>query len=252
MSIKSPQFSLEIWLVFIFLSSCNVPKTPDFKTPDYKIPEVKVPGLSGYDDILKTLFTCNKSDQELNLDSPRNEADIIVQDTIENKEIIEVNCDQVKTSTGIGPVRYFDQVIDLQPPADLSEVINYVVIENPRTCSEQRLNTVKLNSDKNDPIIMSQLNQSFLSETGVVKIAVSDFNIKLSQMFLNVKDGKNVISVKYYGKCNQYSDIKNVKSGDAYNCLYANLLATKSFLLTVEINRPTVDGSQEKSICYKK
>ena len=248
MSIKTPSLCFWIGSVFMFvLWGCHIPKAPD-----YKVPEVKAPNLSAYDDIIQKIYTCNKSDQEMNLNLPRTDEDILVQDTIENKEIIQVDCNQVKKSLGVGPVRSFDHVMQLQPPIGLTEAVNYIVISNTRTCTEQRLDVVKKNTKDDDTVITTKFEKSALAETGDIKLALSDFNIRLSQMFLNVRDGNNLISIKYYGKCIKYTDIPNTKFGDAYNCLEASLLAEKSFLLNVEINRPTVDGSIEKDTCYKK
>jgi len=248
MSIKTPSLCFCIGSIFILaLWGCHIPKAPD-----YKVTKVKAPDLSAYDDIIQKIYTCNKSDQEMNLNLPRTDADILVQDTIENKEIIQVDCDQVKKSLGVGPVRSFDHVMQLLPPTGLTETVNYVVITNARTCTDQRLDAMKANAKDDDLVMTTKFEKSALAETGAIKLVLSDFEVRLSQMFLNVRDGNNLIWVKYYGKCLKYSDIPNTKSGDAYNCLEAQLIAEKSFLLNVEINRPTVDGSQEKSICYKK
>ena len=107
------------------LSACNAPKSPDVNV---KIPDIKVDPKT--EELLAAFSTCNKSDSELPLAQLDPNENITVKDTIENKDIIEVNCDKKQTPKGRGPVRELSQLLTIEAPADLSEKVNYVTIEN--------------------------------------------------------------------------------------------------------------------------
>ncbi|MFZ3229440.1 MAG: hypothetical protein WA160_04495 [Pseudobdellovibrio sp.] len=238
----------------IILSACYAPKTPDVKdiNPYSNIDPKTVL-------IQSTLYTCNKSDAELSLSELDPNETVIVKDSIENKEIIEVDCENKQTAKGRGPVRELNQFITIEAPIDLSEKVNYAQIENSRTCAIQNIDAEedtflkepKIEADDQPPIILHQLVSTTLEFSGKLKILLSDSTFKLSSLYLNVHDNNNVIIIKYFGKCLKYKDKVYDNLGDSYNCAEAELLGKKQFLLSALIERPEAEGSKINNICVK-
>lgn len=245
-------------LLLSVLSGCSVSKTEYLKKFDTNTnmdPKFD-PKL---DEILSFLQVCNKSDAELGL-PPLTSAEIItVKDKIENQDIVTVDCEGKQTGKSHGPIREFSQFLDLAAPEEVKTPVNYVVIENSRTCSVQYIDagdegllteqTIK--GPNQEPIKIPGPTVTTLGFSGKLKILLSDSTLKIEPLFLNVHDNNNVITIKYYGKCLKYKEKLKDNLGDSINCAEGELLGKKEFLLSVLIDRPEVEGTYFSKTCTK-
>ncbi|MGZ3775992.1 MAG: hypothetical protein ACXVCN_19930 [Bdellovibrio sp.] len=254
MSTKPSLFKTKLLLGFlctISLISCNLPKPDEFK-PDFKFdPEIEK--------MLAEMSTCDKKDSELNLNGFDASNTFIVKDKIENKDIVEVDCNGHQTPKGHGPVRDLNQFLTVEAPADQKEKINFVLIENSRTCSSQKIDAVDdknlekqtIAIDDKNPLIIDGPTSTTLGESGKLKILLSSVKVKIAPLFLNVHEGNNVVKITYYGKCLKYKDNINKDMPDSYNCSDAEVLAEKQILVSVQIEHPEGQGTQLNNKCTK-
>lgn len=234
-------------------TACGVPKSPSTKIPDFKLD----PKISDLFDSLKN--TCDKKDSELPLHQLDPKETLVVKGKVESMDIVNVDCDGKRTSDGHGPVRYFMQFLTVEAPVGLKEKVNFVQIENLRTCSEQRIDA------KEDKFLEEQVipvpdqeaihipgpTFTALGVSGKLKVYLSDSPVKFSPFYLNVHDKNNVINITYYGKCLKYKEVVNEKLGDADNCVEAEVLAQTQFLVSVQVDRPEVSGVHINNTCRK-
>lgn len=255
MAVSSKLFALLLSTSVIV--GCDVVKVPDLKTPEFKAPEVKLDAQT--EKLLSELYVCDKKDSELGLDKMDLKEALIVKDTIESKKAVYVDCAGKRTSAGIASVRKLNQLITVEAPVELKEKVNFVKIDNARTCATQKIDA------KDDAFLSEQTIEvagqepvkrpgptfSTVGFSGKMKIRLSDTDAKISSIYLNVHDKNNLLKISYYGKCLKYKADANEKLGDAYNCLEADLLGEAQLLVSVQVERPEVAGTIEKSTCTK-
>lgn len=255
------------------LSACHSSSSDKLVSPlvnapakDLNTPQTPTVDFSEIDALMASLKACDKKDSEQPLDQFDSKAASVVSDKIDSMDIQEIDCDKKVKSTHHGPVRNLSQKITIEAPADLKGPVNYVVVENLRTCSTQNLNAVedaKLSpnedqtQNKSEDSATSHIATSMVGQSGVVQLMISDMEFKISEIFLNVKDNSNVIVVHYYGKCLKYKKEKadgddsssSARAGDAEKCLEAEELGTKQVLLSVQVERPEVAGTFQQDVC---
>lgn len=238
-NLKIKANSILFYGVLSLMIGCYPPRSPDVVRADYKLDPTT-------EELLNSIKTCNKSDSELSLTQLDPKSAIVVNDIIENKDIVNIDCDKKETPVGRGPTERLSQIITVEAAPDLKEKVNYVIIENPRTCSIQNVGAIddmnleekEIPLEGGNPLTLPRPTETTLGFSGKLKVLLSDSEIRLSSLYLNVRDNNNILSIKYYGKCLKYKEKIDEKLGDSYNCVEAELLAQKEFLLLVKVDRP--------------
>ncbi|MDG0816482.1 hypothetical protein [Bdellovibrio svalbardensis] len=247
--------SFKLFALFLstsIIAGCNVAKVPDVKVPDVKLD-------ADTEKLLSSMYTCDKKDSELDLSRFDQRDALIVRDKIESKQLVFVDCKGNKTAFGMAPTRKLNQFITVEAPSELKEKVNFVQIENSRTCSVQKVDAKDdslleeqiIEVSGQDPIKLPGPTSTALGISGKMKILLSDDTMKFASLYLNVHDNNNTLKISYYGKCLKYRDVKNEKLGESYNCLEADLLGETQMLVSVKIERPEVAGTVERNTCTK-
>lgn len=259
---KTNQF-IYVLVIATVLTACGVKSPEKVKISEYKVPDIKI--NSNVLNILSDLTVCNKSDSELSLEQFDSHNTITIQDEIETQEIVDVDCENIQTPKGKGPIKSLSQEIELDAPVELRENVNFAVIENVRTCSTQRVGAgddklldsqdIEVQVPGQEAFKLPVPKRTLLGFSGKLKILLSDSSVKLETLYLNVLDNNNVIVVKYYGKCLKYKEGVSGETIDTSNdsryCQEAELLAEKKFLLSALIKRPVSDKVYSRDICQK-
>jgi hypothetical protein len=199
--------------------------------------------------------TCNKKDSELAISDEAKANAMTIEDQIESQDIETTDCEgNIKNSHG--PVRDLDQVIAVTAPHAFADKVSFIRVENPRTCAIQSFDTSdKLGPTENKvdgeaPVVIGS-SFSEADRLGNSRIIVNDSDYKLI-LYLNVKDGANVLKISYFGKCLKYRENPDTRSkAEYYLCEQAELLGTKDVLLTVHVDRPEIPGTKRVSTCRK-
>lgn len=259
------------------LSACHSSSTDKLVNPlvndptkNLTTPETPKVDFNEMNALMESIMVCDKKDSELPLGQFDLKTAVVVRDKIDNMDIQEIDCDKKVKSTHHGPVRNLSQAMIIEAPAELKGPVNYVVVENLRTCSTQKLNAIedlKMNlsedpaKNNSEGSVASSIAASEVGQSGVVKLMLSDMDLKISSLFLNVKDNSNVIILHYYGKCLEYkkekansdsaigSENSESSAGDAERCLVAEELGLKQILLSVQVERPEVSGTSQQNVC---
>lgn len=248
-------FILSALVIGLSVTACKGPLSQD---REIKIPKFEIDPK--YEDIIKSLSTCKKQDSEIPKDFLEVNETIKVEGTVENKQIIYVDCDKSRTNKGLGPSEEFMKLVDIEAPSSLAEQVNYVVIENANSCSLQSIDAKAdnllysevINSPGKDPVVLPEPKSTVVGYSGKLRVLLSDSAFKMGTIYLNVNDQNNFVKIKYYGKCSTYRDIKKEDLGDSYNCVKAELLAEKSVNIQMLIERPDAEGEVERDVCWKK
>ncbi len=218
----------------IVLSACD--HEIEGRPYKYKPLDVKIDGLEMFK-------TCNKKDAELPPVSNETLAKkIVVEDTIETMDIETVDCNGKVISKTHGPSQDLRQFIMVEPPANMSESVNYVSVENFRSCAVHTFDVQK------------ELGKySSVLHNGRMIVELSDSPTKFNS-YLNLKEGNNVLSFRYFGKCLTPKEKKfPFASEESFlNCEQGKEIASQDLLLELKINRPDVGGKKQITKCEKK
>lgn len=224
-------------------SKVNVPKYQAPKMPDFSK--------------LRELTTCSKKESEQTFSSEALANRVVIEDQIETKDIEYIDCDGKVTRRTHGPIGSVTKVLDLAPPQGLSEEINFVEIENQRTCVVIRADVVP-DSELLDEIELPdgkklKIGTPFtkVGRSGAIKLSITDTNLKLFNQ-LNVTDGANAVQVRYLGKCIEYRNDRDEKLGESRNCARADLISTLNLVIDLKISRPEVSGVHRVNQCKNK
>lgn len=237
---------VQLFVVVGLLTSClesTTPKAVSPKMPDIKF-ELPVDIQQAFDAI-NASKTCDKKDSE----QPQVSNEVLVnksviEDQIDSQKMQIVDCDNKVTFEKVGPVRSHSSKVKISAPEDLEGKVNFVSIENHRTCE-----TIQIKSTARS--VAFDLVQA-ADEAGNVNLNVSESDMKLFGFALSVHEGNNVLTVRYYGKCLVYKKVINSKYGDEANCEKAEELGSKMAYLELHINRPLIDGIRTTDGCFKK
>ena len=246
---------LLVAVIGLGLTACNIKKMPD---NNLKVPPIVMdPGLT---ELMNSIISCKKQDSEVSKDLQIVDETIKIEGIVETKQIVHVACDKTRTNKGLGPSTHFTKLVDIDAPSALADQVNYVVIENANSCSQQTidakadnlLHNEVINVPGKDPIVLPDPKSTVVGYSGKLRIQLSDSTVKVSSMYLNVNDQNNFVKIKYYGKCLTYREDKKDHLGDSYNCAKAELLAEKSINLQMLIDRPITEGEVVIDVCFKK
>lgn len=211
------------------LSACS-PKIPlpDFRNRNFNISNVipETPDAA----------TCERKESAQPFPPEASASTMALEDTIASQDTQYVDCSgRVKATAPHRPVRAFHKITVISaPPVSLSG-LTMVEIENFRNCS---VNRIPLNAaeDLDNEIDLPDGSQfrlaslnSKLEASGEIRLTVTDIKSKLfSQTILS--DGANVLRIRYFG----------AKS---------TLLAEKTLVIDLKVNRPNIDGIRHVDRC---
>lgn len=217
------------------LSGCSKPDT-EIEIPELKleIPDIQIPDTTfGYGKV--GLEICKKPESELpNLEGMEKEVrEIEFQVWTQTK--LDTNCDGEITGNSKITVSPHQGLI-VEKPQDLKESVDYVTVENIRACSNERieaslknLKATYIEVDGKETEVPIFGNQA--TEAGDLRLALSDSDLKIPGMNTNILEGQNVLKIKYFGKCSEYSPASERGSR---RCLKAEELAEKTIVLQVK------------------
>lgn len=231
---------------------------PDFKAEPSPNP---IPGSISMPDFnvaMSKLLACDKKDADLPLSKFNNDSTVVLEDEIETQDIQSTDCDG-KVDLRHGPVKSFERFITFRPDSNLAGAINFIQIENLRTCASRLLNASEDQELEPEELENSDGTKvkipvwgSKVGISGRTDIHLSDLAVSLSGNWpVNVRDGNNIVLVHYFGKCLKYN-AKKIEGGDAENCEVAEELGVKQVLIKLNIKRPEVGGVLKIDTCSKK
>lgn len=208
-------------------------------------------------DFSKVLETCEKTEAEQAIPADALEKKIVLTDRIESQDVQTLDCDGNVISLKPRSTRTFEAVVTLQPPSEALDGLNYIEVENRRTCASRRGGVSDKFLSEEAPaaakILASEIPSAPIADRkGFGQLPVSDSKSILVHR-LNIADGLNTIEVRYYGKCIEYrAEQDRVPGlGDLANCLKAELLATKISVIDLKVERPQISGVKQVVECAR-
>lgn len=249
-------------------TGCKSPKAPDvyqFKTP--KIKTIKLPKYTQIDidmdkfkadaEIERLLqmwgSLCQKPASDQTVPEAARQQPIVIQDAIESRPQEVTDCEGKVTKVVSSPVRFASATIEVHPPLNLQEPVNFVEIESVRRCHVSRIDS----RPDNQLSLAAQISKdgsyknSQLGQSGLLMLSVWDGPpVSLEQSLIT--DGENLIRIRYYGKCLVQEPRPTPKKGDAINCKQAELLASQEILVDLQVERPQNPDLLKVDRCQKK
>ncbi|MGZ6480490.1 MAG: hypothetical protein ACXWQE_14365 [Bdellovibrionales bacterium] len=208
-------------------------------------PRVNVPDIKFEVPQIDIESTCNKKDSELPLTEENRKTLTVIQDAIEIKDVEVVDCKGVVISKYHGDARRLDKDLKVEPPANLSDKVNYVEITNVRTCVKK----VPFEAKSGD--LPSEGHRTSANQKGDLTINFSNSTswiAGISTGSINVREGLNVIQIIYNGKCLKRKS-NNTEYSDMYECEKAVQLAKKEIVIEVKIQRTEAPGTAQIKNC---
>lgn len=230
-----------IFLGTLTLAACGVSKT-EVKTDPIVIsmPEIDV------NDILKGLVTCQKESSTQDLSNVSASDLISITDTIAMQNFEVKDCNGKLIRQGTAPARELKQTIDLPKSNSLQGKLEFVEIKNDRTCKTLRVKVIKNGQYANYGLVQQADGTQYRieqmttrsNEDGEMQILISDSNSLIgTSHLLNVADGNNLISVKYYGECLESIEKPSANAGPEHNCKKGKEIGSQSFGINVQVDR---------------
>jgi hypothetical protein len=183
---------------------------------------------------------------------------INIEDEIANKDIEHLDCQGHLFWKGHGPEKQFRRQIEISSPLNEENLkVNFIQMENIRTCTIQRITPADdtifegkeiKNADGSNTQI--RINKTVANSKGAIKLMVTDSILNSDANFMNIHEGSNLIRIQYFGKCTKYREKIEEKYDDAYNCETAEVIKTKDVYIKVKINRPDVNGVSQTVFCF--
>ncbi|WP_413290946.1 hypothetical protein [Bdellovibrio sp. HCB337] len=187
---------------------------------------------------------CNKKIESAIFPDEAQENTQIIEDVIPLREYSYHRCNGEVTQ-GQEPIFKFTKYIDVEPPKDLRRVrraVNFVKVKNYRGCNILMVKT----GQPNLSLLENMTMVSSVSKRGRLTFRIhTDEQVRMHSGELGVLEGKNVVEVRYYGKCLKYKEKVNEKLDDSYNCLEAEILGSKWLTLDVRLAHPLVEGHRD-------
>jgi hypothetical protein len=242
---------LLIGLITALTISCQ-PKTRKLDLNALADPEV-----AKKEKIIEQTKTCDNPVDSANLQKELLEGVMTIEDEISIKNIEHIDCQGNTFWKGRGPERHFRKSIEIAPPSTAETTkVNFVQIENTRTCTTQRISPAddtvfdqKEINLENGTKVPVQISKTMANPKGSLKLMLTDSIYNDDANALNIRNGENVITIKYYGKCIKFRENIEEKFDDAYNCETAELIKTKEVYINIKINRPETNDSSKLVLC---
>lgn len=230
-----------------FLASCSAPKS-EVKTETIKI---EIPNIDTTT-ILSGLVSCNKNEETQDFLKVDASNVLTVTDSIPTQDFEVKDCDGKVTRKGNGPIREVAKTLDVPKPTSLEAELSFVEVTNDRTCKTLRASVVKNDEFQNYDLLAdgSQLTHltTRANEDGELKILVND-STWLYYIGLNIADGKNVLTIKYYGECLEQKENPTPNAGPSVNCKRAKEIGSQIVGVDLKVERNAIEGIREINEC---
>jgi hypothetical protein len=202
--------------------------------------------------------TCDNQVNTVNLPKELMDNSQSIEAEIATKDLEHVDCKGNITWKGHGPEKALRQMVEVTTPiTEETTKVNFIQIENTRTCTIQRISPAddavfgeKEITLENGTKIPIQQYKTMANSKGNLKLMLTDSIFRTDANAMNVRDGANIIRIQYFGKCLKYGTTIEEKHDDAFNCETAELLKTKEIILNLKINRPEVSGTSQTVLCF--
>lgn len=152
--------------------------------------------------------TCNKPETAVGIAPELFHNQTMIHEEIPSQAFEKIGCDGRVIETGVGPIRTLRESHTFHPPR-LAAPVAFVEIHNPRTCVTK--------SVEPDP-------------SGTIRIGLTDSTIAVIYRKLNVADGLNPITIKYFDQG-------------------MRLLGSAQYLVNVRVSRPHIPGVRRINAC---
>jgi hypothetical protein len=196
---------------------------------------------------------------------------ITVESEVANVDIEHLDCKNKIIWKGHGPEKSIRTMIEIPAPistgttsltTDITQnenrKINYIQIENTRTCTVQRITPaedqifdqkeITLENGSIAPLL--QPYKTMANSKGAIKLLITDLNYRTDANALNVRDNDNIIKIQYFGKCLVYKHLIDEKQTDAFNCETAELIGSKELYLNLKVKRPERQNTKQVPLCF--
>jgi hypothetical protein len=217
-------------------------KTPEVKKYEFKTTpwKIELPELdfSGFN------LACSLEESKQNVSPEARRYQRFVQGEVQMQKGISVDCDGKETQHNAPlPVTDLDAELILPAPSNLKEEVQFVRVDNQRTCSQQ--STAAIDDEKLKTRVPGVIR---VGKSGVLHLSLSD-SIIHSLTELNVDKGENAVSIEYFGKCLKLKE--GAKPDDDYSeaCAEPTTIAKREMLLHVKIEYKEIDGFKRVNIC---
>lgn len=205
-------------------------------------------------------MTCNNQDFSKKLSEEIKNAGVVIEEEVANKNMEHLDCDGRVFWKGHGPEKFVRKVITIESSVkDPKAKINFISIENARTCIQQNISpaddkffeptespkTSDANSSAKEPF------KTMVNSHGKLKLMITDSPYVTDANALNLRDGDNLVIIRYYGKCTKYKETINETWTDARNCETAEEIEHQEVYINLKVNRTDTDGTLQKKFCAK-
>lgn len=212
------------------LSACG--RQRDMKVPDYT----------------SNVFTCQRGEhQQPGVSSEVMARRLLIDDTIPSGEVEYLGCKGEVNRRTHGPQRALAKAIWIDPPTSLPDQVDYVTVENARTCASHAFEAQDAIS-AND-VLLPLL--SVADRTGRALLSVTDSNLKLN-IRLNVADGLNILKVSYFKCLVKTSGPEPRRKFALPRCAQSKILGTQDVALQVNVKRPATAEIKRVPTCGTK
>jgi hypothetical protein len=250
---KLGQFIGIFIISILFIGACH-PKDRKMDLSAKNIPEIAKKTQEQFPNA-----TCNNQEFAKKLTDEIKKNGIVIQESIANKEIEYLDCAGKVFSHNYGAEKNVFKFVTIESNLiDPTTKINFISIENERTCVKQNIspasdeyfNTAIENpSEKEEKA--TKLFKTTVNSQGKLKLLVTDQALNSDANSMKLRDGDNFIVIKYFGNCTKYRNDKDDKLSDAYNCETAELLGTQEVYLELNIKRTETSEKLQHKFCPK-
>lgn len=228
------------------------------KTRKLDINTMVDPELSKKINEVEMMKTCDNQLNTTILANTMKDSVQTIEDEIASKDLEQTNCQGITTWKGHGPEKKLEKMIEVTSPiTDESIKVNFIQIENTRTCTVQRITPAddiafeaKETTLEDGTKVPAQQHKTMANSKGNLKLVITDSILRADANSMNIRDGDNVIKIKYFGKCQKYKEILAEKYDDAFNCETAELIESKDIYINVVVKRPEVSGTNILKLCF--
>lgn len=209
-------------------------------------------------EMMKKFNACD--DQEAMKVFDGSAANFNLADQVEVANLQFVRCDGSIAKETRGPVRRVEFLIPFSVDGSKEE-IQFVVVSNARTCSQQSFGVVKKAKlvteaakistlleieEKDRPVLFS----TFVS-SGNGQVRLSDSPLKLKEI-LNIKPGLNALQISFYGACEEFKTTASSSNSSAHDfdqCLKARKIAQQEILVNVNVSPIEASATYRFDVC---
>jgi hypothetical protein len=228
-------------------------KPAQFKMPNFELPKE-------YQDVMRAIEaakTCKTADSEIPEFEEASKNTIQISDQVDLQDVQYVSCNGEVDTKDHRVVKDLSEIVTVAPDSEFGSELTKASISNLSTCSEKMTSDAKDYADtielpdgdgskttKPLPVLTPRI-----SPKGELKISLTQSDIRIG-VKLNVREGNNVLVIKYLGECLEHKEAQDKNSEP--ECLKYKELGHKSVLLQVSIKKNELPGTKKENVCSEK